>query len=321
MASRSLRPKGKLLLAMILIVCFSAFYAGCGNQDYEKPIQQFQQASTTVISSMHDFLSHMNQIEEDEMIDRKTFDREKIDLDKIKQDTLVITQAEISARTKALDALSSYTTNLANLIQAKNMQAIADNTKTLQITLGQLAQDSKSLSVSTVSGVDNAKFSGAVQLAAVAISSVAQALAERKARRTLEETIRNNDASVTDLIKLIEEETGYAYERQKHSLGNQRVVLMGDYNKELDKGQSADPVLMMFLADRMKYYYSHAAALDSTDPEPAIQAMRKAHSALVAYVYSNKGPKDLAGLVASAEDFFKRAQPLGEATAALLKAK
>jgi hypothetical protein len=47
--------------------------------------------------------------------------------------------------------------------------------------------------------------------------------------------------------------------------------------------------------------------------------MEKTHKALVAYVASDKSPRNLSELYAAAQDFFSRVQPLAEATAALLK--
>jgi len=39
----------------------------------------------------------------------------------------------------------------------------------------------------------------------------------------------------------------------------------------------------------------------------------------VAYVASNKNPKNLSDLLAAAQEFFSRVQPLGQALASLLK--
>jgi hypothetical protein len=211
--------------------------------------------------------------------------------------------------------------NLANLIQTKNSQAIADNTKGLQKSLGQLAEGSKSLPGPRVAVLSNAKFSSAVQLAAQSIGTVAQLLEERKARRELEDAIRKGDAPISALFDAVQNDVTAAYERQKSTLGATGVMIIGTYKREQEAHSQPNAVLMLLLADRLNDYRAHEVTLQSANPQPAIEGMRKAHSALVAYVTSNKSPKTFADLAEAAEDFFNRAQPLGEAVMALLNAR
>jgi len=58
--------------------------------------------------------------------------------------------------------------------------------------------------------------------------------------------------------------------------------------------------------------------LANADPKPGVDAMQKAHQALVAYLTADRSPKNLSELLAAAQSFADRVQPLGQAIAALI---
>ncbi len=318
------------LLALTFVPCLFAFLSACGNQDYQKPLDQFQEASAKVIRCTQNFLDNMNRIEQEAAIARLMFDKQPVDLPGINR-IQVITPHEIEVRTKALEALSSYTANLAELIQSKHGENISGKTQELGQTLSAMATDSQSLPPSAA-GVENARLGAATLAAATAVSLVAQALVERKQRHAVEQAIRENDAPISDLTKVIEDDMEAAYARQQATLSEMEVELVADYKRELAKEKQAktagadpggadpggaDPVLILLLSERLNQNRARQATLKAADPKPAIAAMRKAHCDLVKYV-TQRNPVDLAELAESAEDFWNRAQPLAEAVAALV---
>jgi hypothetical protein len=46
---------------------------GCGPEDYQKPIQQFQDSSNVVINTTRAFLNNMNLIEQNDVLDDVVF--------------------------------------------------------------------------------------------------------------------------------------------------------------------------------------------------------------------------------------------------------
>jgi hypothetical protein len=89
--------------------------------------------------------------------------------------------------------------------------------------------------------------------------------------------------------------------------------------RQREPGVDADPASLLNLADRIKAYTAQQATLVNANPAPAIAKMQKAHEALVTYV-SSKSPTTLSALVADVQNFITAAQPLGQATEALIKA-
>ena len=304
-----------------LIICALAitlFTISCGPEDYQEPVKKFQDASQVVINATREFLNHENTGEENALIDQQVFDQKPIDPASITQ-VDVISPEEIKLRTAALDALAKYTANLAQLAQGKIASDVGQDTKTLSDSLKKLSDDAKTLPGAKGTVLDNKKFSGLASAAASAIGAVAQLLIERKARHELEHAIVSNDAAVQELIQLISDDAALAYERQKSTLSANGVQLYNIYKSELQK-KDKDPVLLLFLADRIKSFRSQEAVLPAANPAPAISDMKKAHSALVSYVQSSKNPHSLAELVKSVQEFTSAAQPLGSAVQTLINA-
>src|SRR6266849_1445483 len=103
----SLGKACRLMLVLSLAVSF-VFQLACGPEDYQKPVQQFQDASTVVISATRAFLTNENTVEQNKALDDLVFERKPLSLaeiDKIE----IISQKEIKIRTDALDALAQYT--------------------------------------------------------------------------------------------------------------------------------------------------------------------------------------------------------------------
>lgn len=306
----------RLMFVLSLAIAFT-LQMGCGPEDYQKPIQQFQDASKVVINTTRIFLENQNVVEQNSVIDDAVFQRTELNipaLDKVE----LISQKEIKMRTDALDALAQYTSNLAQLAQGKDSSAVGTNTKNLSDSLKTTANNVRNLPPTRTGFLDNANYSGLASAAASAIGAVAQLIVEHKARREIEQSIVANDAAVTALIQQIKMDATGSYDRQKSQLGNYGNQLFKDY--EIERKGTADPILLLSFARTLKNYRVQESQLSGANPAPAIDKMEKAHEALVAYVKSAKSPKTFAELVTAVQDFVSSATPLGQAVQALMSA-
>lgn len=302
--------KPTVVLLCIVLGALSA----CGPEDYQKPIQQFQDASSILIASAKTFLNNVNTTEQNGLIERRSFEREPINPQQISEANL-ITQEEINVRVQAMNQLSQYTVNLGKLAQGKSTASVGEKTQDLSKSLQQLAKDAGSLPAAKSTVLDNTKFAGAVSAAATAVGQIAQFFGEKKARKEIERAVRENDGEITALIDLLGTEIEAAYARQQSTLDAESVYLYRTYN---DKRTKTDAVLMLTLADRLEAYQQHKQTLQTADPGPCVLAMKKAHTALVEFVNSDKDPKKLSQLVTFAQDFASKAQPLGQAVQTLV---
>lgn len=314
----SRRTQTILLAAFFSAALLGSLSAGCGNDDYAKPIKQFQDASAVVIASARQSLHQMNDVEEKAEVNREIFEAEAIDEKKIKGRD-VITQEEIDIRVKALDQLARYTAALGDLASLKTPGQVTQQFQDVGSAFSALAQDASKLSPSSGAGFNNAKFSGIMQAATAAIGVVVRAVEEHKARRELEKQIRDNDHAITELIGLIGDELEIAYLRRKQADSAEKVFLTNALKLELERPGHGDPALRWLLGERLNAWRDRQSALANANPKPSVEAMRKAHEALVAYMSSDKSPKSLSELYAAAQDFFSRVQPLAQAMAALVK--
>ncbi|HLZ11195.1 MAG TPA: hypothetical protein VKP58_01295 [Candidatus Acidoferrum sp.] len=303
--------------AAIVLVFVLSFPAGCGNDDFARPIQQFQSASAVVIGAARQSLQQMNDVEEKSELNRQIFEGEAFDESKIKSKD-VISADELNARVNALDQLTRYTSALADLAALKAPAAVAQKFQDVGSGFKALSKDAEKLLGASGSFFDNPKFSGAVQVAAAGIGAVVRAVEERRSRREIEKEIRDHDADVNLLIKLVGDELGLAYQRRKQAESGEGVFLTNSLKLELAKPRGGDPVLRLLVGDRLRAWRNRQPALANADPKPSVDAMQKAHQALVAYLTAGKSPKNLSELLAAAQSFADRVQPLGQAIAALV---
>ena len=317
MKRHSLATRTGAIATLFSVSLVLASLVGCGNEDYQKPIKQFQDASAVVIASARQSLVQMNSVEENAELNRQIFQTEAFDEKKIKGRD-IITQDEIDVRINALDQLSRYTSALADLVVLKAPGDVTKQFQDVGSAFATLAQDAAKLSGTQSPLFNNPKFSGAAQAAAIGIGTVVRAIEERRARREIEKQIRENDAAVATLIQMIGDDLRIAYERRRQSESAEEVFLTAALKIELEKTGHGDPALRLLLGDRLRDWRSRQVALANANPKPSLDAMRKSHEALVAYVNSDKSPKNLSELYAAAQDFFSRVQPLGQAMAALL---
>lgn len=292
---------------------------GCGTQDYQKPVEQFQSASAVVVAATRAVLARVNRVERNGLVDQAVFERKMIDVPQLRSYEL-ISQEEIDVRAKALDELQAYASNLASLVQGKDVSAIADQTNSLSKTLAALSKQAANLPVSKASFLKNADFGNALQVVATGVGLVAQIIAEHKARAELETAIAGNQKPIDDLIGLLAEELDGAYQRQRTILGAEQIYISKAYEHERSESHP-DPNALLLLGDRLKSYLEQHAVLEAADPAPALKSMQAAHDALVAYAKSKHNPKSLRDLLDAAQAFSTEVQPFGQAIEALLNVK
>jgi len=300
----------RLFLTVIALVVL--LQAGCGPEDYQKPIEQFQDATAVVSDSTRVFMGNMNLIEQNAQLDRLIFEKKPINLPVLNK-LQIISPDEIKIRCDALDALAQYTVNLAQLAKGKEAAEVGESTKKLSDSIKTLSDDAKKLPGGFF---DNAKFSGVASAAASAVGAVAQLMVQHKARHEIEQSIENDDAAVTALIQLISDEATASYLRQQAQLGAYGDQLSRDYDLEI-KG-NPDPILLLGFAREMKNYRAQQVQLSQANPTTALGKMKKAHEALVAYARSKKSPKNLKELITAAREFANAAEPLGKAVQGLI---
>jgi hypothetical protein len=286
------------------------FQVACGPEDYQKPIKDFQDASSIVITATEAFLNNMNTIEQNKLLDEMVFERKPLNLSEL-DSVEIISPEEIRLRTEALSALSQYTANLGALASGSAGSAVADSTKKCSSSLKDLADDAKKLPGAKGTPLASAKFSGLAGAAATAIGAVAQLMVEKKARREIADSVVENDAAVTALIEQIRTDATLAYERQRNQLGEYGDELAKDYSDELKR--NPDPILMLSFTQTVKAYRTQQSQLKAANPAEAIDKMSKAHRALVAYVKSNKNPTTFGQLVTGVQQFENAARLLNVA--------
>jgi hypothetical protein len=301
--------------SVVAITTAILFAVGCGPTDYQKPIQQFSDASAVVAASAASYFNNMNTVEQEALVDRLAFESKSIDLAQVDSDT-IISPAEISLRSQAISILSAYTSNLGLLASGSDSAAIGKSTTDLSASLKKIGTDAGAFNNKNI---DNTKFSGMASAAASVIGAVAQQIVDHKARRDIEVSVENNQKPVEDLIDLIGQELTGAYERQKETLDAQSIYLSKAYSAE-QSATVSDTAKRLALASKINAYRRQKELLRSADPTPAVTKMKNAFVALVAYARSDKDPKTIAALWQSVQDFTAAAQPLGQAIQSLVAA-
>jgi hypothetical protein len=96
-----------------------------------------------------------------------------------------------------------------------------------------------------------------------------------------------------------------------------RVALVDEYNIEMKKGDGANPERLRILAERIRAHEDLWEVLATANPGEGLDAMAKAHSALIVYAKSAHKINDLASLVSAMETFAARAGAIGKSVQAL----
>jgi hypothetical protein len=297
------------LAALVLITVLST--TACGPAGFQEPIGKFQSSSSVVIASTRLYVSELNKVERDQYVNRQLSDRAEISLGEIEA-VQVFNQEGLKARLDALDQLAKYGNLLSTLAKSNAPDKIQAEAKDLGTAINSL-----SATVSGLSGAHDDKFKAAVTPVTAIVGQILSLIVERKIERALDKAIKEGELPINNLIAVIRDDIQIAYQLKRNSFSELRKTLVRDYNRELAKGASADPEKLKTLADRVRANEDRWEVLATANPGEGLDAMAKAHSALIQYANSAHKVNDLASLVAAMESFAARAAAIGKAVQSL----
>jgi len=289
-----------LLLATILSV-------GCGPSGFREPITKFQTSSAVVIASTRLYVTELNQVERDHYVNSQLSKRAQIKLDELEA-VQVFSHDGLKARLDALAQLASYGDLLSKLANSDAPERAKSEAKNLGDSLKNL-----STTVSGLSGANDTAFKAAVGPVSAIVGEVINFVLQQKIKEALNKAINEGESPINNLIAVIRNDIAVAYERKRNSLSDMRVILVDEYNAEMLKGASADSEKLRVFAERIREHENRWEVFASANPEEGLDAMAKAHSALVTYAKSGQKATNLASLVSAMEDFAARAKIIGQA--------
>jgi len=283
----------------------SALAADSQKATLQTVTQQFQQSTALVITSARDFITKMNEVEQNKSLEERAFEHKPIDYGLIKQIQIVSPQ-ELKVRSDAMSALSQYTLDLANLASGASLKTFGQNLQGLNKSLKQVATDAGSLpNVPADSFLKNKALPGIVTGAANAIGAIVALIEGRKAQKEIKQQILANKDELTAITKAIGEEMGLAFERRRDATSAHQRQLAIEYNGSLS---STNVFLSVLFADRLEASMAQMNALENTNPTNAVKAMQTALEAMIKYVSSGNKSDDLASLIAAVGSFSSAAQ-------------
>ena len=295
---------------ILIITCLLIITSGCSSvAGYKRPISNFQNASSVVINSTRIYLAELNKVERNKYIDKQTTEKKNILLSDINKSQL-FSREQIQLRLEALDLLSQYGDLLGQLANSDVPERITSNADNLGSALSKLSND-----ISTARGETGSNFSSAIGPVTTIVGEVARLAVERKMEEALDNAVTKGEKPIISLIDTIRTDIVSAYQRKKNALSTNRVVLIDKYNVELKKVNSGNgnAIQLEKDAEELKSFLDLWESFPSSNPNEGLEAMKKAHQALVDYAKSDKNDKDLADFVEAMEVFTLRAQRVGVA--------
>ena len=283
----------------------------CGPSGYQEPIGKFQSASSVVVASTRLYLNELNKVERDHYVSRQLSKRERIELDQIEA-VQVFSQEGLKARLDALDQLAKYGDLLSKLAKSDAPQKVQAEAKDLGQEINKL-----STTVGELTGASNDDFKGAVSPVTAIVGEILSFVVERKIERALDKAIKDGEQPINHLITVIRNDIQGAYTRRRNDLSDKRKSMVREYNRELEKAGGAEPERLKTLAERIRETEDRWEVLATANPGDGLDAMTKAHSALIAYAKSTHKVNDLASLVSAMETFAARAAAVGKSVQSL----
>jgi hypothetical protein len=305
------RRFGQRYCALLLALLTVALSVGCGPEKYRTPISKFQAASAVVVESTRVYVSELNKVERDNYILEQVSTKTQIKLDEIEA-AQVFSKEGLQARLDALDLLAGYgdlLSKVANSDAPEKVRAQADALKTSLTNL--------STTTSGLTGADDTRFKAALGPVTSIIGEVLNFIVQRKITEALDKAILSGEAPVNAMLSVIGSDIEVAYERKRSAFSNLRVMLVDAYNRELEKGDKADAERLRTYGDRIRAHEDRWEEFGNANPKEGLEAMARAHAALVGYARSRKKIVDFGTLVDAMEAFSARAQRLGQAVQAL----
>ena len=293
-----------LTLSLLLATVLSA---GCGPSGFREPITKFQTSSSIVIASTRLYVTELNQVERDHYVNNQLSNKAQIKLDELEA-VQVFSHDGLKARLDALAQLASYGDLLSKLANSDAPEKAKAEAKNLGDSLKNL-----SITVNSLDGENDTAFKAAVGPVSAIVGEVLNFALQQKIKEALNKAINEGESPVNNLIAVIRNDIAIAYQRKRSSLSDMRVILVDEYNSEMLKGTSADSGKLRVFAERIREHENRWEVFASANPEEGLDAMAKAHSALVTYAKSRQKVTDLASLISALEDFAARAKIIGQA--------
>lgn len=291
-----------------LLFLTSILSTACGPSGYVEPITKFQSSASIVIASTRLYVSELNKVERDHYINQKVTEKKDIDLAEL-EGVQVFSQDGLRARLDALDQLAKYGELLSKLAKSNAPERVQAEAKDLGDSISHLEK--------TLAGTPNSQFKESVGAVSSIVGEIVSLIVERKIEKALDTAIEKGEQPINRLIAVIRNDISLAYERKRTSLSELRVAFRDDYARELAKGDKADPEKLRMLAGRISAHEDRWEVFASANPSEGLDAMAKAHSALVQYAKSAHKVKDFESLVAAMEAFSARAISLGKSVQTL----
>ena len=300
------QKRSQLLLVTLLLL---AAATGCTKPSaFKGPVGKFRDASAVVIQATKGYLTELNKVERDEYIYSQLGQRHQIRLDDI-QKVQVFSKEGIAARLNALDQLQNYTDLINQLANSSAPDTIKTKASDLETALGSLSGQIKNLT-----GEDDKQFKSVSGKVLPIIGEVLQAFVEKKISDALKQAITAGAGPVNQLIDAIEVDAVNAYQRKRTEYSGARVVLVDQYNLEMEKGKEADSTKLKAYADAISAGEDRWEAFMAAQPAVGLEAMKSANEALVKFAENPKpSVKDFASFVDAVESFANIADQVGKA--------
>src|SRR5262249_36187484 len=300
-------------IASALVATSIVLASACGPKGYIEPITKFQDASSVVIASTRTYLTELNKTERDNYILGQAGKKEQIRLDRI-EEVQVFGGDRLKVRLDALGLLAGYGNLLSKLANNDAPERIKGEATDLGNALKNLVQTTNGLT-----GNDDKQFKAAIGPVATIVGEVLSFALEQKIKRALDKAIQEGEAPVNSLLAALRIDVEVAYQRKRSFLSGQRTSLVDQYNQEFQKGTKADADKLRAYADQIRTNEDRWEVFASANPTESLDAMAKAHTALVKYAQSSNKISSLAALVEAMEAFSARAQRIGQAIQTLHK--
>jgi hypothetical protein len=289
---------------MSVVVAVAVFFclSGCVADDQvDKMTAQFVQASTTLTQAYQTLLTNANSVEAENYIDGQLFAGKEITSVGL-NDSALIRPDEIKLRTAALKALTDYTTALAALAANKPAVQIQSDAAKANTSLKTLTTDATGVFAKPAKGGKAPDFAGPISEAVAAISDVLKLIEDHRAASAIRASIEKNDAKITPLYKVIEQESTDYFQRQTVTTHQYGLMLFSTYD---EVRKTPNSVELLQIGDRIKQYEKDSAALSVSDPTQAINAFEKSHLAVVNFITAKPSDKkmSLATLIAEVRSF------------------
>jgi hypothetical protein len=289
----------------------SLLSSGCGPSGFVEPIGKFQSAANVVIASTKLYVTELNKVERDNYIVKQLSARKRIEPQDL-EDVQVFTQDGLKARLDALDQLGKYGDLLSKLAKSdvpEKVRAEADDLGGAIIKLD-----------NTVQGLNKAQdsdFKAAVKPVTSIIGEILKSVVDRKIETALNKAVAKGEQPINELIRVIRIDVDNAYERRRVALSAVKFAAIEEYNTEMARAGGPDVDRLRFLAERIRENEDRWETFATSNPGEGLDAMAKAHTALVEYAKSAHKVKDLASLVSAMEAFATKAVSIGKSVQAL----